>query len=205
MSYIRMAVFVSGRGSNMEALIKSEELREVAEVKLVVSDKSECKAFEIARKYKIKYVSVFDGDKSGFISYEKLLEIMAEAGINLVILAGFLKMIPKKLIQEYPWKIINIHPALLPLFGGKGMYGMNVHSAVYASGMKISGATVHYVNEKYDDGLIILQRAVNISDVISPEQIAERVLRLEHELLPEVVSLIVRDKIKIVDNRVMIS
>lgn len=199
---LKLAVFVSGRGSNLAAILESEILKGIAEVILVVSDKSECKAFEIARNYKINYVSVCTGKKEGFLNYDELSELLKENCVNLIVLAGFLKMIPPELIKEYPERMINIHPALLPFFGGKGMFGFNVHKAVFESGMKVSGATVHFVNERYDEGLIIAQSAVDISNTVKAEEIASRVLEAEHKLLPKVIYDFALGKIKIINNRV---
>jgi folate-dependent phosphoribosylglycinamide formyltransferase PurN len=120
------------------------------------------------------------------------------------LLAGFLKKISDEFVDAFENKIINIHPALLPSFGGKGMYGINVHKAVFDSSAKISGATVHFVDKIYDNGKIIAQKAVDISHVNNPEEIAEKVLEVEHELLPFVVEKFADYKIKIVNNRVLI-
>ncbi len=196
-------MFVSGRGSNLNAILTSKELKGLAEVKVVVSDKVNCPAFQIAKSYSIETLSV--GEKEGQISYEKLISILDELNIQLIVLAGFLKLIPVKLIDKFQNKIINIHPALLPSFGGKGMYGMNVHKAVFESSAKVSGATVHFVDYNYDTGNIIAQKCVDISDVHSPEEIAERVLKIEHELLPWVIAKIALNKVSIVNNRVIVS
>jgi folate-dependent phosphoribosylglycinamide formyltransferase PurN len=124
--------------------------------------------------------------------------------IDLIVLAGFLKLIPGEIVRNFSGKIINIHPALLPSFGGKGMYGINVHKAVFESSSKVSGASIHFVDETYDTGKIIAQRCVDISDVSSPEEIAERVLKVEHELLPFVILKYAEGKIKKINNRIVI-
>jgi len=190
---IKVAVFVSGRGSNLEAILNSPKLKKVAIVKAVISDKAECLAFEIAKKNSIDTYNV--GKQENFIHYSDLAEFLKSLDIGLIVLAGFLKMMPKLVIKNFKNRIINIHPALLPSFGGKGMYGMNVHKAVYNSGAKVSGATVHFINEAYDEGKIIAQKKVDISDVKFPEQIAERVLKIEHELLPFVIEKFARSQI----------
>lgn len=190
---IRVAVFVSGRGSNLEAILNSPKLKKVAIVKVVISDKAECLAFEIAKKNSIDTYNV--GKQENFIHYSDLAEFLKLLDIGLIVLAGFLKMMPETVIKNFKNRIINIHPALLPSFGGKGMYGMNVHKAVYNSGAKVSGATVHFINEAYDEGKIIAQKKVDISDVKFPEQIAERVLKIEHELLPFVIEKFARSQI----------
>ncbi|MCB0747348.1 MAG: phosphoribosylglycinamide formyltransferase [Ignavibacteriae bacterium] len=189
---LKLAVFVSGRGSNLAAIvakIKSGYLS--AKVCMVVSNKKECKAFEICIDEKIPTYVVDTND-----SYEDLIEILDNENIELIVLAGFLKKIPINLIQRFKNKIINIHPALLPAFGGKGMYGLNVHNAVLKSSSKVSGATIHFVDEIYDNGKIIEQREVDISDVKTAEEIAAKVLKVEHELLPDVIKKFAENKIK---------
>ena len=199
---MKIAVFVSGRGSNLKALIDAQNEYRKFEIIVVISDKKNCAAFNIARDYKIKSFSI--GNDEGCVSYQQLHELLLENGIELIVLAGFLKLIPEEVIKNYQNKIINIHPALLPSFGGKGMYGLNVHKAVYQSSAKVSGATVHFVDLMYDTGRIIAQRCIDISDVKSPEEIAERVLEIEHQLLPYVVNKIAEDKVRIIDGRVLI-
>lgn len=202
---LKIAVFVSGRGSNLNSLINFIKENAVsAEIFAVVSDKIDCPAFEIAKKNNISCFSVNKKKEDGFCSYEDLLILFEKAGINFIVLAGFLKLIPVEFIRRFQDRIINIHPALLPSFGGKGMYGMNVHKAVFKSSAKVSGATVHFVNENYDDGKIIAQRTVDISETKSPEEIAELVLREEHKLLPYVVKKFAENKIVIEDNKVRI-
>lgn len=200
---MKIAVFVSGRGSNLKAILDSAELKGLAEVKAVVSDKFDCLAFQVAKSFSIKTYSV--GDKEGYINYDDLISELISLNIELIVLAGFLKLIPSSFIDKFHNKIINIHPALLPSFGGKGMYGMNVHKAVFDSSAKVSGATVHFVDFTYDTGKIIAQRCVDISDVNSPEEIAERVLKIEHELLPFVIKKIALNQVNIVNNRVIIT
>ena len=194
--FMNIAVFVSGRGSNLRAIhdsIKNGEIN--GKIVAVVSDKQNCPAFEFALENGIKIYSVYNGKKEDFLSYADIAEILSSANVELVVLAGFLKMIPTAFLEKFRDKIINIHPALLPSFGGKGMYGMNVHRAVFDSSSKVSGATVHFVNANYDEGKIIAQRCVNIEDAESPEDIAERVLKVEHQLLPFVVGKFAERKI----------
>ncbi|MCZ7612509.1 MAG: formyltransferase family protein [Ignavibacteriaceae bacterium] len=123
----------------------------------------------------------------------------------MIVLAGFLKLIPENFIKTFRSKIINIHPALLPHFGGPGMFGINVHQAVYKSSAQVSGATVHFVDETYDTGRIIAQRCVDISGVNSPEEIAERVLDVEHQLLPYVIEKFALGKVFVENSRVRVS
>jgi len=194
---LKVAVFVSGRGSNLRAILNSSKLTELIRVLAVISNKTNCPAFNIADEYSINNYVV--GKEENSIPYHNISEFLKSLEIDLVVLAGFLKMIPNEMIIDFRNRIINIHPALLPSFGGKGMYGMNVHKAVYNSSAQVSGATVHFVDETYDTGKIIAQRCIDISDVNSPEEISERVLAVEHELLPHVIEKFALNKI-IVDN-----
>ena len=199
---MKIAVFVSGRGSNLKAILDSPDLQNLVEVKVVLSDKSDCKAFDIAQQNNIKTFSVGEGaDK---INSDKLVTLLTELEIDLIVLAGYLKLIPTALIDCFENRIINIHPALLPAFGGKGMYGINVHRAVYNSSAKVSGATVHFVDNTYDTGKIIAQKCVDISDVNSPEEIAQRVLEIEHKILPDVIKAFVNQKVRIEKGRIII-
>jgi formyltetrahydrofolate-dependent phosphoribosylglycinamide formyltransferase len=199
---LKIAVFVSGRGSNLQAILNSREIKDLVEVTYVISNKADCGAFKIAESYSIQTYSV--GNKTGTISFKELSDIFNKTGIDLIVLAGFLKLIPLEFISAYNNRIINIHPALLPSFGGSGMYGLNVHKAVFESSAKVSGPTVHFVDDTYDTGKIIAQRCVDISDVQSPEEIAQRVLLEEHKLLPFVIGKFARGKIKLENNRVIV-
>lgn len=199
---MRIAVFVSGRGSNLKAILNRADLKNIAEVAAVVSDKKDCKAFEIAQQFGIKTITL--GESEGNVSQKDILFTFAELDIDFVVLAGYLKLVPVDVIANFENRIINIHPALLPSFGGKGMYGMNVHRAVFESSAKVSGATIHFVNNTYDTGKIIAQKCVDISDVKSAEEIAEKVLEIEHQLLPEVIMAFAQNRIKIEYNKVRI-
>lgn len=199
---MKIAVFVSGRGSNLKAILKFPELKNLVEVKAVLSDKTDCKAFEIANEFGIKSFSV--GQADGKVKNNELTGILKNLKIDLIVLAGYLKLIPSELIDSFENRIINIHPALLPSYGGKGMYGINVHRAVFQSSAKVSGATVHFVDKTFDTGKIIAQRCVDISDVKSPEEIAEIVLEIEHKILPDVIKAFAEDRVKIESGRIII-
>lgn len=199
---MKIAVFVSGRGSNLNAILNYPDLNNKVEVAAVVSDKIDCKAFEIAKEFGIKTFTI--GAGIGRINQNEITSTLKKLGVSFIVLAGYLKLIPNDLIENFKNKIINIHPALLPSFGGNGMYGMNVHRAVFDSSSKVSGATVHLVDNTYDTGKIVAQRCVDISDVKTPEEIAERVLKIEHQLLPEVVKAFAEDRVKIQSDRVVI-
>jgi len=199
---LKVGVFVSGRGSNLRAILNSSKLHKLIKVQAVISNKATCPAFKIAEEYSINQYVVGNEKKS--ISYNNLSKFLKSLEIDLVVLAGFLKMIPDDMIVDFRNRIINIHPALLPSFGGKEMYGMNVHKAVYDSSAQVSGATVHFVDETYDTGNIIVQRCVDISEVDSPEEILEKVLAVEHELLPYVIEKFALDKIIVSNGRVKV-
>jgi phosphoribosylglycinamide formyltransferase 1 len=199
---LNIVVFVSGRGSNLQAILNSDLLKNKVEVKAVFSDKTDCPAFEIAREKFIKCYAL--GDKENSLAYNELVSLLELQKIELIVLAGFLKLIPDSVIAKFKNRIINIHPALLPSFGGKGMYGIKVHEAVFKSSAKVSGASIHLVDETYDTGKIVAQQCVDISDVTSPQEIAERVLKIEHKLLPYVISKFADGNIKIINERVVI-
>jgi phosphoribosylglycinamide formyltransferase 1 len=198
----KIAVFVSGRGSNLKAIFDKVS-KQLVEICAVISDKKDCGAVEFALHNGIKTFLVGTKEAEDFVNYDQLISGLEEIGIDLIVLAGFLKKIPDDFIDVFENRIINIHPALLPSFGGKGMYGMNVHKAVFESSAKVSGATVHFVDKIYDHGKIIAQKAVDVTDVNKPEEIAERVLKIEHEILPMVVQKLAEQKIVIKENRVV--
>ncbi|MCI7238630.1 MAG: phosphoribosylglycinamide formyltransferase [Peptoniphilaceae bacterium] len=177
---MNLAVFISGRGSNLKALLDAQgEGYFPSEIKLVVSNK-EAEGLDYARDTGIDYLVSKDD--------AEIIRTMKEKNIDLVVLAGYLPKISKDLIDNFT--LINIHPSLLPKYGGKGYYGMNVHRAVFENGEKTSGVTVHYVNEKLDDGKIILQREVDISGCESAEEVADEVLVVEHEILKDAIKLL---------------
>ncbi|MBN1638806.1 MAG: phosphoribosylglycinamide formyltransferase [Ignavibacteriales bacterium] len=201
----KISVFVSGRGSNLNAILKEEKKDpKIFKIVSVVTDRTDCKAIDTAKLNNLEIYFVSSKDKENFITYYELSKIFLEQNIDLIVLAGFLKKIPDEFVESFDKKIINIHPALLPLFGGKGMYGMNVHSAVFDSGMKVSGATIHFVDKVYDNGKIIFQKATDISNTKNSEEIADAVLKVEHEILPFVVRKFAEQKIKIIENRIYI-
>ncbi len=196
----RICVFASGRGSNLQAIINAiEEKRLDCEIAFVLSNNSDSGALEIARKKNIPAIHLSEKvfHKNSF--EESLIDVLDEFKPDLIVLAGYMKLIPESIIKKYRNRMINIHPALLPKYGGKGMYGMNVHRAVYESGDKFSGVTIHIVNENYDEGKILFQKKVDISDCASPEEIAEKVLLIEHSVYPEVIQSIITGKIKLED------
>lgn len=179
-----LVIFASGKGSNAEKIIEYFRDSEKARVRLIVSNKKDALVLDIAKKNNIDYLVI---DKKQLKTGEGLLERLKAVDTDWIILAGFLLLIPAYLVDQYPNTIINIHPALLPKFGGKGMYGMHVHEAVKAANEATTGITIHYVNEHYDEGNIIFQASCAINPEDSPQRIAERVRKLEHQHFAEVI------------------
>ena len=195
---VRIAVFVSGSGTNLQSLIDAVNEGYInAEISLVVSSKENAYGLERARNANIK--AEFIKDQS------IILKRLEEEKIDLIVLAGYLSIVGEELINKYKNKIINIHPSLIPSFSGPGYYGLRVHKKVYERGVKVSGATVHFVSSEVDGGPIILQRAIDISDCKSPEEIQEKILiNIEHKILKEAVKLFVENKLQVVNERVEI-
>ncbi len=199
---LRLAVMVSGSGSNLQAIIDRFHHKggpgNLAGVYLVISDRESAYGLERAEQAGIDTMVISPSDFGGSEEFgEKLIETYKRFEIDYVVLAGYLKMIPPNVIEDYRNKIINIHPALLPLFGGKGMYGIRVHQAVLESGMKVSGATIHFVDEEYDRGPIIAQKTVPVYSDDTPESLAARVLEVEHTLFPDAIELIAEGRVSL--------
>ncbi len=179
---MRLAVCVSGRGSNLVALLDALSGSAKAEVVLVLSNCAEAPALDRARERGIP-AAAFTNHRDA----SEWIALLREHRVDLVVLAGYLKLVPAGVIQAFRNRILNIHPALLPEFGGPGMYGLHVHEAVVASGATVSGATVHLVDEEYDRGAILAQARVPVLPGDSAATLAARVLKAEHRLLPAVV------------------
>lgn len=202
MEKLNIAVLISGSGTNLQALIDAIDSGEIrANLSLVVSNRKNAYGLKRAEKSGIKTFYLANKDED--FDY-RLLDLLKKEEIDLVVLAGYLRMIDKSLVEAYRNKIINIHPSLLPAFGGKGYYGIRVHEKVYEKGCKVSGCTTHFVDENTDTGPIILQRSVDIGDLSGPGEIQDRVLEEEHKLLVETVKLFVEDKLILEDKRVKI-
>lgn len=196
----RIGVLASGRGSNLQAIINAiESGRLNCDVVFVLSNNSDAGALEIAKKKNIPALHLSEKKYHKENFEESLIDLLNQFKPDLIVLAGYMKLVPKSVIEIYKNRIINIHPALLPKYGGKGMYGMNIHRAVFDAGEKESGVTVHLVNEKYDEGKILYQEKVDISDCNSAEEIAEKILKVEHKVYPEVIQKIIEGKI-LLDN-----
>jgi len=181
----KLAIFASGRGSNAEKIIEYFAESDQVSVDLIITNKKKAKVLDLAKQHAIPQYTI--ANKATFTKTDSLVSTLREKEITHVILAGFLWLVPGNLIKAFPDKIINIHPALLPNYGGKGMYGINVHKAVKANGDKKSGITIHLVNEKYDDGKHLSQVSCDIETEDSAEAIAKKVLALEHFHYPRVI------------------
>ena len=179
-----IAIFASGSGSNTENIIRYFRKSEAIQVSLVLSNRSDAYVLERAHRLGVP-CNVFP--KEDWMAGDEILAVLQEYHIDFVVLAGFLVRVPDLLLHAYPNKIINIHPALLPKFGGKGMYGDRVHEAVVAAGEKESGITIHYINERYDEGNIFFQAACPVLPTDSPEDVAKKVHALEYEHFPRVI------------------
>lgn len=179
-----IAIFASGAGSNAQKIIDHFKQSDKARVTVIVCNKPGAGVLQIAEREGITSILL---EKEAFLHSDKYIQLLKEQKIDLVVLAGFLWKIPANLVQAFPNRIINIHPALLPKFGGKGMYGHFVHEAVIAAGEKESGITIHFVNEKYDDGETILQERIIITPEDTPESVARKVQALEHQWFPVIV------------------
>lgn len=189
---VKIGVLISGSGSNLQALINSIENGDIkGEIKLVISNKQDAYGLVRARKAGIESMFINPKDFSKDKLYnEKIMEEMEKREIDLIVLAGYLKILSKEFTKKYKKRIINIHPSLLPSFGGKGYYGDKVHRAVLERGVKITGATVHFVDEGTDTGEILLQEAIKVREDDTVESLRERVLKVEHKLLPKAVKLL---------------
>jgi phosphoribosylglycinamide formyltransferase-1 len=194
----RIAVFASGRGSNLEALLAKLAGRPAVEVVLVVSDREGSGALERARARGLPALVVRHDDGPA------LLDLLARHRVDWIVLAGYLRRVPSAVIARHSGRILNIHPALLPRFGGPGMYGERVHRAVIEAGETRSGATVHLVDEEYDRGPIVAQRIVAVEPGDTPESLAARVLEVEHELLPEVVLAAAEGRLRVAGEKAWI-
>lgn len=194
---LKIAVFVSGGGTDLQSIIDACQKGEInVDIRLVISNRKSAYGLERARNAGIRAEWLKDEDK--------IIEALQEEGVELIVLAGYLAIISERLINLYPNKIMNIHPSLIPSFCGPGFYGLHVHEAALKRGVKVSGATVHFVSPVVDGGPIILQEAVDISDLKTAEDIQARVLKLEHRLLPKAVGLFADNRIQVVDGRVEI-
>ena len=189
----RIAIFASGRGSNAQKIIDYFRGNGEVKVALIVSNRPDAGVLDIAAKETIPSLIL---DKESFFQGDSFLSLLKERGIDFIVLAGFLWKVPSSLIKAYPHRMVNIHPALLPKFGGKGMYGARVHEAVLAAKEEESGITIHYVDEIYDHGQIIFQAKCPVSPNDSPDSLAEKIHSLEYAWYPKTIEKLVQNIVK---------
>jgi formyltetrahydrofolate-dependent phosphoribosylglycinamide formyltransferase len=199
MKKINIAFFASHGGSNFQSIVENIQSGKInANASLLISNNSDCYAFERAKSLGVPFKHISSAQFEDSHEFQNaLLSLLDEYRIDLIVLAGYMRKIPQSIIQKYKNKILNIHPALLPKYGGQGMYGMFVHNAVHESGDAVSGATVHIVSEEYDEGRILKQESVAIDSEDTPESIAEKVLAIEHRIYSETIKEIAEGKIKL--------
>lgn len=185
-----IVVFASGQGSNAQNLITHFQTHPAARVRWIVSDRAEAGVLDIAAREGIETRLL---DPGFFKEPDAFVQQLKDLPADLIVLAGFLRKIPRTMVEAFPQRIINLHPSLLPKYGGKGMYGQRVHEAVLAAGEPTSGITIHYVNERYDDGAPILQRSCQVDQGETPESLARKIHALEHLWLPRVVEALIRN------------
>lgn len=206
MPSLRVAVFASGTGTNFEALLAASRTGKLdADFVAVISNREEAGVLNLARRSGIPAFHIVReqfGSDGDFI--KSILLTLRRYDTNFIVLAGYLKKIPPEIVREFRGRILNIHPALLPAFGGKGMYGRNVHQAVIDYGCKVSGVTVHLVDDEYDNGPPVLQRCVPVLPDDTVECLAERVLEQEHLAYAEALQLFAEDRITLQGRRVII-
>ena len=184
----RIAIFASGSGTNAEEIFKKFQLHSKAEVVLLLSNNADAYALERAKKFRVP-TNVFN--RKTFRETDNIVALLAKEQVDLIVLAGFMWLVPENMVKTFPNKIINIHPALLPKYGGKGMYGMHVHETVKSNKETETGITIHFVNELYDEGQIIFQATCEVTEDDSPDDIANKVHQLEYKHYPEVIERII--------------
>lgn len=180
----RIIIFASGSGTNTQNIIEYFQQNKIAKVVLVLSNKEDAKVLERANTLNIPFLSF---TKADLCTSNKVLDVLKKEIPDLIVLAGFLLKLPENILQAYPNKVINIHPALLPKYGGKGMYGSFVHESVLANNEAETGITIHYVNENYDEGAIIFQKSVFLTEGDTPETVASKVHKLEYKYFPKII------------------
>ena len=187
----RIAILASGTGSNAENLAAYFQNSDVAEVALLIADR-EAPVIDRLKPYGVPAVIVPRAEWRE--NPQKAVAVMRNAAVDLVVLAGFLTVVPKEVLEAFPERIVNVHPSLLPKFGGKGMYGDRVHEAVVAAGEKESGITIHYINEHYDEGNTIFQATCPVLSTDSPDDVAKKVHALEYEHFPQIIEQVLNNK-----------
>lgn len=203
---MRLAVFASGGGSNFQAILDAIADRDLdAEAVLLVTDRHEAGAIRRASAAGVPHVVIKPADFDSTEAFgHALVTALEEHGADFVALAGYLRHVPANVVAAFKHRMLNIHPALLPAFGGKGLFGMLVHRAVIEYGVRWTGATVHLVDEEYDTGPVVLQQPVRVRQDDTPETLAARVLEVEHELYVEALRLFAEDRVRIEGRRTVI-
>ena len=186
----KIILFASGSGSNAEKICKYFEKKKSVSMDLLICNNPKANVLKKTKKYFINSLII---DHETFYNSSDVLEKILNLNPSLIVLAGFLWKIPEKLINSFPEKIINIHPALLPKFGGKGMYGIRIHNAVIEKKEKKSGITIHYVNKNYDEGEIIFQKTIYVKKNETPEELSSRILKLEHYFFPRIINQVLEN------------
>ena len=205
---VKIAVLVSGGGTNLQALIdaQSSGIIKSGKICLVISNKADAYALERAKRAGIKTAIVSKTELGQAGMEEKIIELLTENQIDFIVLAGFMCILSNQFTKKYDHRIINIHPSLIPSFCGTGYYGLKVHEGVLKRGVKVTGATVHFVDEGTDTGPIILQKAVLVKQDDTPEILQRRVMEeAEWKIMPKAIDLIANGKVKVVDHKVVIS
>lgn len=203
----RIAVLVSGRGSNLQTIIDNIENGNInGRIEVVISSKKDAYALKRAEKHDIEGIYIGKGNYSDVDARnDRLIEVLKEREVDLVVLAGYMSILNESFVKTFRHRIINIHPSLIPSFCGKGYYGSRVHKAVLDYGVKLTGATVHFVDEGTDTGPVILQKTVDVDFDDTVETLSDKVLKIEHELLPLGVKLFCEDKLVVEGRKVRIS
>jgi formyltetrahydrofolate-dependent phosphoribosylglycinamide formyltransferase len=186
---LNICIFASGNGSNFKSIYRAHRKGKIkSNIKLLITNNSSCGAALFAKKYKIPCEHISSEKYDDNELEIKMTSVLIKHKIDFIVLAGYMKKLPDSIVNKYQDRIINIHPALLPSFGGKGMYGLNVHKAVLESGVRYSGLTIHYVDNEYDNGRIIFQKSVKIDDEDTPETLQEKILKQEHIYYPKIIA-----------------
>jgi phosphoribosylglycinamide formyltransferase-1 len=201
---MKCAVFASGGGTNFQSLLNRRDAGDLhVDFVLFVGNNSSAEAFNRARSHNIPVVHLAPSHFAEAAEYsENLLELLRKHSVELIILAGYMKMIPDDVVRVFHNRIVNIHPALLPAFGGKGLYGKSVHRAVLDYGAKVTGVTVHFVDEQYDHGPVIMQRTVEVLDNDTADTLAARVLEVEHDTFWRAIEKIAMGRVRVFGRRV---
>ena len=192
----KIAVFASGGGTDFQSVIDANEREQFCIIEYLVASKPEIGAINRAKKHGIKSLVFDKNTESKTEFYARIAKSLKEAGVEYIVLAGWLMVVPKEFIEAFEDRVINIHPSLIPSFCGMGYYGIHVHEKAIEYGVKLSGATVHFVSAEVDGGAIIMQRAVPVESDDTPESLQQRILKEEHKMLPECVKLLCQGKVQ---------